>query len=140
MSHRYRANRHPRPLTLVPAVERAPLAFSSHAACRAARRNVRRDGVAYVLAYGRVYHRTGARFHFLGARDLPAEDRRDPWAARLVGTVVVVASDGEIITTYRNRRAPRRIARKLKYRLFEDPRLPDALYPRNPPAALGAIA
>lgn len=112
-----------RDITPSPAIaaERAPLAFSKHAACRAARRNVRRDGVAYVLAYGRIFHRTGARFFFLGERDLPFEDRRDPWAARLVGTVVVVASDGEIITTYRNRHALRRIARKMKYRLFDDP-------------------
>jgi hypothetical protein len=103
------------------ATEVIPLAFSHHAARRAARRNVRRDGVAYALAYGRVYYRTGAQFYFLGARDVPAEDRRDPWATRLVGTVVIVASSGEVITTYRNQRAPRRIARKMKYRVFDEP-------------------
>ncbi len=103
------------------AVERVPLAFSAHGAGRAARRNVRRDGVAYVLTHGRLYHRTGAHFYFLGARDLPFEDRRDPWATRLVGTVVLVAPSGEIITTYRNRRAPRHIARKLKYHMFGEP-------------------
>lgn len=124
----------------VPAAERVPLAFSSHAARRAARRNVRRDGVAYVLVYGRLCFRTGARFFFLGARDLPYEDRCDPWAARLVGTVVVMASDGEIITTYRNRRAPRRIARKMKYRLFDEPCHRDALYVSGDLAGLDAIA
>ncbi|HEX6796708.1 MAG TPA: hypothetical protein VF116_03215 [Ktedonobacterales bacterium] len=105
----------------------APVAFSLHAARRAARRNIRRDGAAYVVAYGRLYHRTGARFFFLGARDLPFEDRRDAWAARLVGTVVVMAPDGEVITTYRNCRAPRRIARKMKYRLFDEPFRRDVL-------------
>ena len=113
--------------------------YSWHGAGRAARRNVRRDGVAYVLTHGRLYFRTGARFFFLGARDLPFEDRRDPWAARLVGTVVLVSSGGEIITTYRNRRAPRHIARKLKYRVFADPFRLDALYPGEP-SSLEAIA
>ncbi len=135
MTETRRACRHPRSL----ATDRISLAFSCHAARRAARRNVRRDGVAYVLAYGRLYHRTGARFFFLGARDLPFEDRRDPWAARLVGTVVLVAPDGEVITTYRNRRAPRHIARKLKYRLFDDPCRLDAPY-SGEPSRLNAIA
>lgn len=103
-------------------VGRVLVAFSSHAAHRATRRNVRRNGVAYVIMHGRLYHRTGARFFFLGARDLPFEDRRDAWASRLVGTVVVMATDGEVITTYRNRHAPHRIARKMKYRLFDDAR------------------
>ena len=47
-----------------------------------------------------------ARIFFLGTRDVPFEDRRDPWASRLVGTVVVMASSGQVITTYRNRRGP----------------------------------
>lgn len=104
-----------------PSAPRAPVAFSSHAARRAARRNIRRDGVAYVIMHGRLYHRTGARIFFLGARDLPFEDRRDPWASRLVGTVVVMAHSGHVITTYRNRHAAHHIARKLKYRIFDEP-------------------
>lgn len=96
--------------------------FSLHARRRAARRNVVPDAVAYVLAYGRVLHRTGITFHFLAARDVPAEDRHAAWAARLVGTVVLVGPDGEIITVYRNQRALPVIRRKLKYRL--DPRAP----------------
>lgn len=119
-TRRYRDNRDLAPASTTH-VRPALVAFSSHAARRAARRNIRRDGVAYAIAYGRLYHRTGARIFFLGARDLPFEDRRDPWAARLVGTVVVMASDGQVITTYRNRRACRRIARKMKYRLLEAP-------------------
>ena len=110
-----------------PCAERAPVAFSSHAARRADRRNVRRDGVAYVIMHGRLYYRTGALIFFLGARDLPFEDRRDPWASRLVGTVVVMALSGHIITTYRNRRAAHHIARKLKYRVFDERQLEDAL-------------
>lgn len=91
--------------------------FSLHAARRAARRNVIPDAVEYVLNYGRVLHRTGIAFYFLADRDVPAEDRHTAWVARLVGTVVLVSLDGEIITIYRNRRALPAIRRKRKYRI-----------------------
>ena len=94
----------------------SPVRFSLHALRRAARRNVVSDAIDYVLANGRVLHRTGITFHFLAARDVPAEDRRAAWVARLVGTVVLVGTDGGIITVYRNRRALPAIRRKLKYR------------------------
>lgn len=126
------------PTPIIP-FQGAILPFSSHAARRAARRNVRRDGVAYVLTYGRLCYRTGARFFFLGARDVPFEDRRDPWVTRLVGTVVVVASTGEIITTYRNRHAFHHIARKMKYRLFDEPWYREASS-FDKPAPVDAIA
>jgi hypothetical protein len=98
-------------------VETRPVRFSLHARRRAARRNVVPDAVEYVLQHGRCLARTGVTFYFLGQRDLPAADRRHDWAARLIGTVVLVASDGEIITVYRNHRAWRTIKRKLKYTL-----------------------
>ncbi|MGH2517664.1 MAG: hypothetical protein ACRDHP_18600 [Ktedonobacterales bacterium] len=106
-----------------PLVERstAPARFSLHARRRAARRNVIADAIAYVLAHGRVLHRTGITFHFLGTRDIPFEDRHVAWAARLAGTVVLVALDGEIITVYRNQRALPALRRKMKYRLAPRP-------------------
>lgn len=91
--------------------------FSLHAMRRGARRNVVPDAVEYVLAYGRVLHRTGIIFHFLAARDVPAEDRHAQWAARLVGTVVLTGPDGAVITVYRNQRALPAIRRKVKYRV-----------------------
>lgn len=97
--------------------ERRPVWLSKHALARAARRNVVPDAVEYVLAYGRMVQRTGITFFFLGRRDIPPADRRTAWAARLVGTVVLLASDGEVVTVYRNQRALRAIRRKLKYRL-----------------------
>jgi hypothetical protein len=92
-------------------------AYSLHASQRAARRNVVPDAVEYVLAHGRLTYRTGIRFYFLRRRDIPPADRRHGWCARLVGTVVLVAPAGEIITVYRNRRALSAIRRKPKYRL-----------------------
>jgi hypothetical protein len=93
-------------------------AYSLHASRRAARRNVVPDAVDYVLLHGQLTYRTGIRFFFLRRRDIPPADRRHGWCARLVGTVVLVAPEGEIITVYRNRRALPAIRRKPKYRLI----------------------
>lgn len=92
-------------------------AYSLHASRRAARRNVVPDAVDYVLLHGHLTHRTGICFFFLRRRDIPLADRHHGWCARLVGTVVLVAPGGEIITVYRNRRALSAIRRKPKYRL-----------------------
>ncbi len=95
--------------------QRRPLPFTRHAHRRGARRNLAPDAVDYVVAYGRMIQRTGVTFYFLGWRDIPPHDRRASWATRLEGTIVLVASDGEIITVYRNRRGLRTIQRKMKY-------------------------
>lgn len=108
------------PPTLEPECQAPVLRFSLHARNRSASRNVAFDHVGYVLEYGRLANRTGVRFYFLGRRDIPAADRRSPAVARLVGTVVLVGNDGEVITVYRNARAWRLIARKTKYRLTNE--------------------
>ncbi len=95
------------------------VSLTRHARCRGARRNVAPDAVEYVLTHGRRIQRTGVTFYFLGRRDMPESDRRASWASRLEGTVVLVAAGGEVVTVYRNQRALRTIARKLKYRLPE---------------------
>jgi hypothetical protein len=97
-----------------PARRLAP--HTRHARDRGARRNVAPDAVDYVLAHGRMIQRTGATFYFLGRRDVPPADRGASWAARLEGTIVLLAADGAVITIYRNRHGARAIARKLKYR------------------------
>lgn len=96
-----------------------PLPFTKHARKRGARRNIAPDAVEYVLAYGRMIQRTGVTFFFLGRSDIPPTDRRVSWASRLEGSIVLLASDGEVITMYRNRRGLHTIQRKLKYRLSD---------------------
>jgi hypothetical protein len=98
---------------------RTPATFSCHARDRSAQRNVAPDAVAYVMAHGRVLHRTGAQFFFLGRRDIPRADRGANWAARLEGTIVIASLDGIVITVYRDRHGLRPIERKMKYRLHE---------------------
>lgn len=90
--------------------------LSNHARLRAAQRNLAEDAVRYVMTYGREYLRTGAVFFVLCKRDIPREELRLPWVARLVGAVALASSDGEVITLYRNGLAVGDIKRKMKYR------------------------
>lgn len=85
--------------------------ISGHATRRMAQRNLKIDDIALVLRYGRCIHRTGARFYFLGRRDIPEgmEGRLEP----LVGTTVI-AEGGQITTVYRNRRGLAKIKHKSK--------------------------
>jgi hypothetical protein len=94
-----------------------PLPFTKHARKRGARRNIAPDAVEYVVAHGRKIQRTGVTFFFLGRRDIPPDDRRASWASRLEGTIVLLTSDDDVITVYRNRRGLRAIQRKMKYRI-----------------------
>lgn len=91
---------------------------SRHARRRAAQRNLGGAAIEYVMAWGRVIHRTGAVFYFLARKDIPAQHRHLPWATRLAGSVVLASLDGEVITLYRNITALRDIQRKMKYRII----------------------
>lgn len=90
--------------------------MSSHARRRAAQRNLAEDALRYVMTYGREIRRTGVTFIVLRQRDIPREDLRLPWVARLAGTVALASSEGEVITLYRNGLAVGAIKRKMKYR------------------------
>jgi hypothetical protein len=82
---------------------------------RKEQRGVRDAALDYVLTHGTSIHRTGVTFIVLRRRDVPVADvRKDRWT-RLVGTVVIVGDNGNIITVYRNQRALRDIARKTRY-------------------------
>jgi hypothetical protein len=76
-----------------------------------AQRNVTAPDMAAVVSLGRVEHRAGATFFFLGRRYVPDDRMRE--LEKLIGTTVVIAGN-EILTVYRNRRAMSRIKRKLK--------------------------
>lgn len=110
------AARRPRRLALadVQAFD-TPVRHSRHASRRAAQRNL--TGAAeYIVTWGRLIHRTGVAYYFLGRRDIPAQHRHLPQIARLEGSVALLSPDGEVITLYRNVGALRDIQRKMKYR------------------------
>jgi hypothetical protein len=89
--------------------------LTEHARLRGAQRNLPLDAVRYIMTYGREYRRTGVTFFVLRRRDIPREDLRLPWVARLEGAVALVAGEGVVITLYRNTTATRAILRKMKY-------------------------
>lgn len=86
---------------------------SNHATQRMAQRNLGAREIYTVLQLGRITHRTGARFYFLGRRDIPQGRERE--LEHLVGTTII-EMQGEIITIYRNRQALPVIKRKSKHR------------------------
>lgn len=94
------------------------LVLTWHAQKRGRQRNFTNDEVQYVLEHGRVIHRTGICFYFLGAKDIPLADRESKWAQHLIGTSILVSTDSHcIITLYRNQKALQTIKKKSKRRI-----------------------
>jgi hypothetical protein len=94
----------------------APVSFSRHARLRLAHRCLSEGDIEYVVEYGEPFCRTGVTFFVLRGRDIPPHDRRTR-LARLEGTVVLMAPDGQIVTAYRDRwRAASVVRRKVTYR------------------------
>jgi hypothetical protein len=84
---------------------------SKHARLRMAQRNLTPAEMETILEFGRCEYRTGAKYFFLGIRDLPQAKTRE--LARLVGTTVITIC-GEILTVYRDHHAIAKIKRKSK--------------------------
>jgi hypothetical protein len=103
-------DRHPNPVSFRPVIR-----CTQHAILRQRQRNLSDADIDYVMRYGASYHRTGITFTFLRKRDIDPEDRDQERFTRLEG-MVILSSDGVIVTVYRNRQALRRIGRKHKYR------------------------
>ncbi len=59
--------------------------------------------------------RTGITFYVLRARDLPPAHRRADAVAKLVGTTILVARDGTLITAYRRHDACKKDAYRCMY-------------------------
>jgi len=89
-----------------------------HSAYRTAQRGLSDDEIEYVLQYGSHHHRAGALIYFLRRQDVPESDRRCDWAMNLVGTALVVSSDGlTLLTAWRNReKGLKQIRKKSRYR------------------------
>jgi hypothetical protein len=86
--------------------------FSEHVSRRLQQRGIVEDDVYLAIQQGIRLHRTGITFYFLGAKQTRWLKRR---CDRLHGLTVLQANDGEVITAYKNRKALRRIKRKLAW-------------------------
>jgi hypothetical protein len=94
------------------------LQHTAHSAIRSAQRGLSRDEIEYVQLFGSRFHREGALIYYLRRRDIPAFDQRIGWISALVGTALVVSTDGQtLITAWRNRRnGLKLILKKLDYK------------------------
>ena len=79
--------------------------ITPHATRRMQQRAISHAALDAVLRWGAPIEQNGYTVFFLGRRHLPA-DLAPAAAARLEGTVAVVARDGAVITTFRSRRLP----------------------------------
>ena len=79
--------------------------LTPHATRRMQQRAISHAALDAVLRWGARIEQNGATVFFLGRRHLPA-DLTPADAARLEGTVAVVARDGAVLTTCRCHRLP----------------------------------
>lgn len=79
--------------------------MTAHAARRMQQRAISPTALELALRWGARIEQNGATVFFLGRRHLPA-DLAPADAARLEGTVAVVARDGAVLTTFRCHRLP----------------------------------
>lgn len=79
--------------------------FTTHATQRMQQRAISHAALDAVLRWGARIEQNGATVFFLGRRHLPAE-LAPADAARLEGTVAVIARDGAVLTTFRCHRLP----------------------------------
>jgi hypothetical protein len=88
--------------------------LSTHARQRASQRGLNPQELHFVLTFGRRIFRTGIRFIFLGARDIPNGFQRA--FGHLTGATLLVSGDGIVLTVYKNPNGLRVIKKKSKNR------------------------
>lgn len=78
-----------------------PIGYTDHAELRRAQRNLAPAEVNYVLRHGSWSRTEGCDLILLRRHDLPTEHHAIEQLSRLVGTVVLLAPSGCVITVYR---------------------------------------
>lgn len=82
--------------------------LTEHARLRMSQRGIRTADIGEVLRLGRCRHTRGARFFFVGHREVEREAQRGVDIRRLENLQVLLASRvDQVITVYRNPRLPR---------------------------------
>ena len=87
--------------------------LTHHAILRTQQRGISQRDLTLALTHGMQVQQNGAAVFFLGRRHLP-QGLSPAEADRLEGTTVVVARTGQVITTYRCQRVPRRIRKRTR--------------------------
>jgi Domain of unknown function (DUF4258) len=92
---------HTTPLQPVRAV--GHLTLTRHAKERMATRGVSADAIDAAIEYGRMVYIRGADIFAIGRKEIARHQREGIDLSTYEGIQVVVASDGHILTVYRNR-------------------------------------
>ena len=72
------------------------LIFTPHALYRMSQRNFSEEDVIFIIKYGQLLRRAGAKFFLMRQKDFPKHLRREQKYARLDGATVVVCKCSEI--------------------------------------------
>ena len=80
--------------------------LTQHAIVRAQQRHYTYAELVYICAHGALLQRDGIRFYHMAADDLPRAHRARSFALRLVGTVVLAATEANVIITMYKPRHP----------------------------------
>ena len=80
-----------------------PLSLTNHAAIRMQQRGISRAALQAVLDFGRRIHAKGLTFYVVGRKEVALYADRGVNLANFEGMQVLVANDGMVVTTYRNR-------------------------------------
>ena len=91
--------------------------MSKHAQRRAVQRNLNTRDIEYILIHGSLEYKTGIDFYILRKCDIPHDDQRISWIARLMGAAILLRyRDNKVITVVRNQAYLREVQRKPKWR------------------------
>ncbi|NEV62319.1 DUF4258 domain-containing protein [Thiorhodococcus mannitoliphagus] len=85
-----------------------PFVLTDHASLRMSQRGIRRDQLAAVLRFGRCRHTRGARYFFVGRKEIRRYAGQGLDLRPLENLQVLMAPRSDaVITVYRNARPPR---------------------------------
>ena len=85
-----------------------PFVLTDHASFRMSQRGIGRDQLASVLRFGRCRHTRGARFFFVGRKEVQHYARQGLDLRAVENVQVLMAPNADaVITVYRNARLPR---------------------------------
>ena len=80
-----------------------PLSLTNHAAIRMQQRGISRAALQTVLTFGRRIRAKGLTFYVVGRKEVALYADHGVNLAKFEGMQVLVANDGMVVTTYRNR-------------------------------------
>lgn len=96
------------------------MVLTTHVQERMQSRGISEDDIVTTVEYGRTFYARGAVFKVIGKKEIERHSE-EVELEHLEGVHVVMAHDGTVLTTYRNRRFHRTDFRKPRYRPHRNP-------------------